>query len=227
MPPDCYYAYIDESGDRGWGGRSSDCFVLAAAILHASDTSTGRSLLAKLRSDLGKPAATVLHWTGNVRTHSQRKYASTQIGEFDRLTIATVAVHKPSFYGQGTGLSDHVRLYNYAVRYLLERLSWFAKDSGRPLAPVFSHVKGFPYDALTLYLKLLEHMPTQIKWDALGKHQLQQPSRIEPLQMADLIAGVSTRRSVLIPSATSRLSISRIWLHACIEEEPGRSRHTA
>ena len=50
-----FYAYIDESGDRGWGGRSSSCFVLAAVIVHSSKTGEIRSALDAIRSDLGKP----------------------------------------------------------------------------------------------------------------------------------------------------------------------------
>ena len=131
----------------------------------------------------------MLHWSQNVKAHFQRKHVSREIGGFEELTIISVVVHKSSFLGTGTGLSDHVKLYNYAVRFLMERLSWFARDQAIELIPVFAHVKRFPYDRLTRYLNLLRNLPTQIKWEWLRRHRIEQPDTAELLQLADLVSG--------------------------------------
>lgn len=184
-----YYAYIDESGDRGWGGRSSQTFVLTAAIIHRSHTTSARSLMSHIRSDLGKPPTTVLHWSTNIKVHTQRKYVSAALGALDTMTVSSVVIHKPSFMGTGTGLSDHARMYNYAVRRLLERLSWFGRTAGEQVVPIFAHVKRFPYVRLIAYLDLLKRMPTEIKWDNLSKVRIEQPQKIELLQAADMCSG--------------------------------------
>ena len=187
--PILLFAYIDESGDRGWGGRSTDCFVLTAVIVQQEDVAKARTFLADLRNDLGKPLGTTLHWSVNLKTHSHRKHVSDQIGSFEPLTISSVVVHKPSLMGRGSGLSDHARLYNYAIRRLLERLSWYGRDSQRELVPTFAHIKRFPYQRLTGYLELLKTESTEVNWQWLREHRIEQPQRRELLQIADLASG--------------------------------------
>ena len=78
-------------------------FVLSASLVHSDSTRACLRLLAQLRSDLGKPAETVLHWSQNVKTHGQRKYVSRKIGGFEELTVISVVVHKSSFRGRAPG----------------------------------------------------------------------------------------------------------------------------
>lgn len=101
MPRTPYRIYIDEAGDRGWGGRASPVFVLSAVILPEADSDALRSVLDEINAALGKPPGTVLHWASNIKAHSQRKYVSARLSETD-ITLANVVVLKQVLMGSGT-----------------------------------------------------------------------------------------------------------------------------
>lgn len=189
MSPDLYRVYVDETGDRGWGGRSSPIFVVSAVIVRDADAPLLTGALDRINATLGKPAGTVLHWAENVKEHSQRKFVARELGQLP-MTVANVVVMKKPLMGSGSGLHDPATMYNYAIRRLLERVSWCVDDASGEAILTFAHVRRFPYERLRSYLNLLEALPTSIRWHAFhGKPRIDQPSRVRPLQVADLAAG--------------------------------------
>lgn len=107
------------------------------------------------------------------------------------MTCIAVAVDKQSLMGTGSGLRDHAKQYNYPVRRMLERVSWYV-DRHHGIAKLsFAHVRRFKYDTLKDYLDLLRQMPTDIRWRAIkGRYPaIEQPDKIRGLQVADLVAG--------------------------------------
>jgi hypothetical protein len=131
----------------------------------------------------------VLHWAENVKTHSQRKYVVSELAKLN-ITIASVVVLKAPLIAAGSALSDPTSMYNYAIRRLMERISWYVDDEDGEVSVTFAHVHRFPYARLEHYMQLLRAMPTQIRWRAFtGKPKIDQPSRIRQLQIADLVAG--------------------------------------
>jgi hypothetical protein len=183
-----FRVYVDEAGDRGWGGRSTPTFVLSAVIVRDEERDGLRATLDGINRDLGKPPSTVLHWAENVKQHSQRKHAARQLAATPA-TISNVVVLKEAMIGSGTALSDASTMYNYAIRRLLERVSWFVDERGGEAIVTFAHVRRFPYDKLRDYLQILQLQPTQIRWQAFRRFKIDQPSRVRPLQVADLAAG--------------------------------------
>lgn len=189
MSKPLFRVYVDETGDRGWGGRSSEVFVLSAVIVEDRLEKECRSVLNEINSTLKRPPGKVLHWAENVKVHSQRKYVAQEL-ERCPATLVNVVVMKKPLMGTGTGLRDPVRQYNYPVRLLLERVSWFVDDAGGEAILTFAHIRRFPYAKLTEYLDLLERRPTEIRWRAFrGRPRMDQPQRWQMLQMADLVAG--------------------------------------
>lgn len=188
MSKPVYRVYVDEAGDRGWGGRSSETFVVSAVIVKDADDRTIRQSLKALTLQLGKPPGTVLHWAENVRVHTARKHVAREIAKMP-IVLANVIVAKNSLMGQGSALSDSSMQYNYAVRRLLERVSWYVDDAGGEATITFAHVRRFPYGKLNAYLKLLEAQGSEIRWRAIRSHKIDQPSRVHLLQLADLVAG--------------------------------------
>jgi hypothetical protein len=188
MARQLYRVYVDETGDRGWGGRSSPIFVTSAVIVRDGHDRDLLEALDGINAALKKPAGTVLHWTENVKGHSQRKYVVRQLAALD-MTITSVIVFKsPS--GSGAGVRDPALMYNYAVRRLLERVSWFVDDAGGIASVTFAHLRNFPYPRLRQYIAYLQLQRTEIRWAAFtGTPKIDQPSRIRPLQVADLAAG--------------------------------------
>ena len=188
MPPDIFRVYVDEAGDRGWGGRSSPAFVISAVIVRDGEVAALEQLLDNINDGLGKPRTTVLHWAENVKTHPQRKYVAREIGA-SAATISSVVVMKQAMMGSGTHLSDATAMYNYAIRRLLERVSWYVDELSGEAIITFAHVRRFPYARLKTYLEILKLQGTEIRWSAIRKVKIDQPSRIRPLQVADLAAG--------------------------------------
>lgn len=139
-----FRVYVDEAGDRGWGGRSSPVFVLSAVMAPESERVQLLNALDSINASLAKPRNTVLHWAQNVKQHSQRKLVARTIAAAP-LTLTNVVVMKSALIGSGTALSDPVAQYNYAVRRLLERVSWFVDESGGEAIVTFAHIRRFPY----------------------------------------------------------------------------------
>jgi hypothetical protein len=188
MPRELFRVSVDEAGDRGWGGRSSPVFVISAVIVRDAESVVLREMLDRINDDLGKPHTTVLHWAENVKTHPQRKHVAREIAA-SPATISNVVVMKQAMMGSGTHLSDATAMYNYAIRRLLERVSWYVDELGGEAIVTFAHIRRFPYARLLSYLEILKLQPTEIRWDAIRKVKINQPSRARPLQVADLAAG--------------------------------------
>lgn len=180
--------YVDESGDRGFSARSSPVFILAAIVVRDEDEPQLRLIRDQLCTDLEKPHATVLHWAQNIQKHSQRNYVAKTIGGAP-LTLLYVIVDKASLRA-ASGLHNHERLYNYAVRRLIERLSWYIRDEEAEAIVTFARIRNFKYTSLETYIAYLSSSPNSIHWKSFKDlPRIDDPKRKVLLQMADIAAG--------------------------------------
>jgi len=111
-----------------------------------------------VRKALGRPVLAHIHWR-KLKHHDKVFYAQA-VAKLPARLFA-VCVHKPSIRDRSTFQLKDV-LYFYAVRYLLERVSWLARDTavagegdGRARL-VFSERKNMSYSELFSYLDLLK-----------------------------------------------------------------------
>jgi hypothetical protein len=141
-----------------------------------------------------------IHW--KKLKHSQKvRYAQIVAGLQARLI--TVCVHKPSLL-EAEKFQDRYRLYFYAVRYLVERISWLARDRHNPakwggdgtVELIFSNRQGMSYNDMRDYLRLLEKQKKvgkdiRIEFERVptDKLETQTPGRSMGLQLADATAG--------------------------------------
>ena len=118
-----FVAYMDESGDEGFrfGDGSSEWFVLSAVITRRATDFATVKLVDEVRRALGKPDRKPLHFK-NLR-HEHRLLYVDQVSRAS-LKTASVLVHKPSLQ-EPEKFRERYRLYFYATRYLLERVSWY------------------------------------------------------------------------------------------------------
>jgi len=186
-------AYIDESGQRASTTASSDHFVMSAVVMRETRRSEATDLLAKLRSDLGREPGQELHWK-KLRSHSSRLHAAQSIGSASCIVITSVIVCKRHI---STSLPTEDHAYLYTLRYLLERLSWFGKRHRCPVDYTLAHIVRFKTASLRAYeAKLRTMMPPDcnIEWDWIaGPGRIDQTSRIEELQLADLVASATAQ----------------------------------
>jgi hypothetical protein len=191
-----FVAYIDESGDEGFGfGRgASDWFVLSAAVTRASRDIETVKLVDRVRSLLpARPPRKPLHFRD--MRHEHRLPYVHEIRQAP-LRLLSIAVHKPSIE-EPEKFDERFRLYFYAVRLLLERVSWLCRDAHRPddgdgcCSLVFSNRSGMSYQELRGYLEILRGRPeVRIHWPAIDVAAISaySPGKRMGLQIADAVA---------------------------------------
>lgn len=185
------WAYIDEAGDRSHSARSSSHFLLSAVVMDAAGRVAADSFLPGLKQSIGRQPHQVLHWR-NIKKHSQRLHVAQELGKQGFLTVSSVLVCKRQF-PPGVKILDEDTAYLYTFRFLLERLSWLARDSGNLLDYTLAHIVRFKLSTLRRYEAALRAMPgCQVEWGVIprGGHISTPRDRVE-LQLADLAASAT------------------------------------
>lgn len=191
-----FVVYIDESGDEGLNcaGNASSWFVLSAAITRKSRDLETVKVVDTVRELLKRPLKKPLHFR-DLR-HEHRLPFVSLLAQTHHLRAVSVLVHKPSILEPETFREPH-RLYFYAVRHLLERVSWLCRDRRLPgdgdgsAEIIFSNRSGMSYEDLRQYFKLLESgPPNTLDWSVIRCDQMQAftAGRRMGLQIADAIA---------------------------------------
>jgi hypothetical protein len=191
--------YIDESGDRGMSATSSQHFVTSAVIVDAAQEPAARAELAQLRLALGRDPGHALHF--QKFSHSQRLKAVQDVAASSVAAISSVILCKQGFNkplppGELPYITNPDPMYLWAMRLLLERVSWFVRDHGGGAAVVtFAHVRHFKAEKLHSYRAALEAGDTQVHWPSFDGHKFRigHPNRIELLQLADTTASALFR----------------------------------
>ena len=204
-----FQAYIDESGDEGFKFRSSsneeassDWFIISAFVTRKRTDIETVKVIDKVRQEFQLHPRKHIHWK-NLKHPQKVRYA--QIIATLQARIVTVCVHKPSLL-EPEKFQDRYRLYFYAVRYLIERISWLARDRHNSdkwggdgtVQLIFSNRQGMSYNEMRDYLRLLEEQKhagrdIRIEFDRIliDKLVTQTPGRSMGLQLADAAAGAS------------------------------------
>ncbi|MFK0024170.1 DUF3800 domain-containing protein [Streptomyces sp. NPDC090798] len=188
------HAFVDEAGQRSRSEKSSDHFVMSAVVVADGDLPQAAAFLAALRIDLRRRPGDVLHWQ-NFKSHTDRLHAAKFLAAQNWATVSSVVVCKRHLPAGGARLDDD-QAYLYTFRYLLERLSWLARDSGSILEYTLAHVVRFKMAKLRQYESILQAqdpMECRVAWKALDPRggRIDQPSRVEMLQCADLAASAT------------------------------------
>lgn len=184
------HAFIDEAGVRSHSKASSDHFVMSAIIVADQDLLEAQQFLAQLRLDLNRRPGDTLHWVA-IKRHEQRVHAAKTLGGQQWATISNVVVCKRHLNGQ----LPNGAFYLYTFRYLLERMSWFARDAQAILSYTLAHITHpqMTMAELRQYEAALRATSTEIAWRSLDPKggKIDQPSRVEMLQIADLAASAT------------------------------------
>ena len=174
------------------GKRASDHFVMSAVVVHDDDLPAVAAMLAQLRVDLGRRPGETLHWK-NFKGHSPRLHAAQTLGATTPVIVSSVIVCK-RFFSPAQALPDEDLAYLFTLRFLLERLSWLARGKGCTLDFTLAQIVRFALPKLRDYESRLRTAPgCQIDWSRLDSHggRIDQPSRIENLQLADIAASAT------------------------------------
>lgn len=185
------HAFVDESGIVHMTPSSPDHFIMTAVVVRDTNLPRVASLLGQLRDDIRRPADQYLSFK-DIRLHNDRLRVSDVIGKQSWLRTISVVVCKRHLQGSLPSI-DHAYLFTF--RMLLERLSWLAADHGEVATYTLAQINGLKIDKLRDYERRLRGMETTIQWDHLDPKggKIDQPQRLEPLQLADLVASSTGR----------------------------------
>lgn len=185
------HAYVDEAGVRSHSKASSDHFVMSAVVVADEDAGAAADFLAQLRVDLRRRPGDPLHWQ-NFNAHSDRLHAAKSLSSQEWATISSVVVCKRHLVG--TSPLDEDQAYLYTLRFLLERLSWYARDSSAIMTYTLAHILRMELSKLREYeANLRSDFDCRVHWPALDPKGgcIDQPKRIEMLQAADIAASAT------------------------------------
>jgi hypothetical protein len=188
--------YIDEAGERGGSPRSSAYLVVSAVIVEDANDAIARSELAALRTALRRHPGQVLHF--RKLSHAQKVRATKELAGSSIAKVTSVVVCKRTLrQAQDDGTIPYIAagdpMYLWAVRLLLERVSWYIRDNGGGSSIVtFAHLRRFKIAKLHDYRARLVALggATEIHWPSFDGHpfRVATPESVELLQLADIAA---------------------------------------
>lgn len=195
-----YVVYVDESGDEGFkflDGElgSSRWFILSAVVVRNSNDLDLVEVAKKARIILKKPSKYALHFR-ELRHEMRIPYVSL-ISEA-RIKAVNILIHKPSIKNLETFQQSPHKLYRYATRLLLERVSWLCRDhakgNGSATDMIFSNRSSMSYNELREYLdrlfKLSIDEKVNIDWNVINSSRVRAVNhdQMAGLQIADAVA---------------------------------------
>lgn len=177
--------YIDEAGDLGVD-RGTQWFILTAVVVNSDDEIRLREIIKSIKTKLNIQN---IHFR-QLRGFEQRSYVVNELskGNFEYISIIvdtskiTLKCEKP------TDKPSFVT-YNYACRFLLERVSWLLRDTNR-IGKVVLSSRGTARDQeLIDYIKtkLLNYEFNEIA-NRFTKIESKTASSWDMLQLADVCA---------------------------------------
>lgn len=186
------YVFFDECGDEGLRAKSSEWFILSAAIQPGAHADLIRAAYSDYRTSHRKHDNWHFHFVN--ASHQERLTFISHMLPLPYLFMS-VAIHKPSIE-RTDNFSLPYYMYFYAARLVIERASWYARDRGARIAGLhFSSRRGLTEDATRRYLKRLRDnhergLVNSIHWPALHRHfvKVLPNKELIGLQMADLMA---------------------------------------
>lgn len=207
-----FTVFVDESGCEGFTFRdfpqkgSSDWFVVSAVLTMSAQQADVRGLADSIRENLKMEKQALLHWTE--LTHERRVRAYSEMAQAN-IRLISVLINKREIKDVSTFTQARGRLYYYAIRLLLERVSWLCRDTAKKrelsnskAKVIFEHRKRLKPEDMVDYVRLLKQIGPQDRWIAARQEDVRidwdviDPTRMETaqksqyagLQIADLVA---------------------------------------
>lgn len=174
--------YIDEAGDLGVG-RGTRWFVLSAVIVDKQAEPRIRATLNSIKARLNVNGIHVR----KISDYYRRAYIVREISN-EEFTYINIIADTNKF--DRSKIASAEVAYNYLCRMLLERVSWFLRDTNR-IADVVLSARGTKRDGeLIDYIqnKLLPYAGNQIAGNTFEKIAAKQAAQWDLLQLADVCA---------------------------------------
>ena len=157
--------HVDETGDRGFGPRASPVFCLAACVFMHSKAHLVTAAMRDLNESLGR-ANVPMHAREHLRKHDRKMEACERLGALKGTVRLLYVVLPKNLVDSGSYLRDPIGAYNYPVKFLLERVSWLARDVRCPARVTLAAVRGLPPTEIRGYVNRLFRNPSlsSVEW---------------------------------------------------------------
>lgn len=194
-----FRVYVDEAGTRHISAKSSRYFVVSAVMVHESHNDRAREQLSDLKLALGRQHHQILHFR-NLHPPQKRVVAAAGVTDFVMAPVMSVIIDKSEIGKVGPAgnlafIAQPDPMYFWALRLLLERVSWYAEiHQKQDVYMTFSHVQGLKVRKLMEYRLALERKhgdeDMRINWDlfAANEFHIASPKTVDLLQVADVVA---------------------------------------
>lgn len=182
------YAYIDESGDEGIGGKGTKWFVITALIASQEEATALGYTYQRIKQRINLGADKVLHWAE--LSHPRKKAVVEELSNND-FSICSVLVdtQHQDIVNTSPKLKGR-RLYFYAFRRLVERITWYCDDKGHKVRLYPENKAGIKYEELTGYLNYIQSQPDcEIRKGLILGVQPKAKPQSNLLQLADSVCG--------------------------------------
>ena len=180
MPKECS-VYIDEAGDLGVN-RGTQWFVLTAVIIDSIEEPSIRATMKMIRSRLNKDN---IHFR-EIKDFSKRSFVVRELSKHN-FTFTNILFDTTKFDRQK--MQNERIAYNYICRYLIERVSWFLRDTDRRGKIVLSSRGNSRDKELIKYIsdKLIRYDFNEVE-NRFSKVMTLQAPEWDMLQLADVCA---------------------------------------
>jgi hypothetical protein len=204
--PTHYHAFVDESGDDGFSPSSTEWLLISAIIIHLPTSPHLSDKWDALKVHVHRRPTDRLHW--KKLDHPAKKALLLKLQEID-FSIVSVAAHKRSLTKEQELRLRCPSLYCFATKFLVERLSWFARDRNSKIHITFEDRPQVNFVALKNYIFTVLRVTnanTRISYQHLDGFNSKHHSQEKRLEMADAIA--SSIASGLNPDAYGAVETS-------------------
>jgi len=182
------YAYIDEAGDDGTGGKGTKWFVITALIASQEEATALGQVYRQIKQRINSGADKVLHWSE--LSHPRKKAVIEELAH-NSFSICSVLVdtqHQDIVY-TSPKLRGR-RLYFYTFRRLVERITWYCDDKGYKVRLYPENKAGIKYEELNGYLNYIQgQSDCQIRQDCILGVKPRAKTQSNLLQLADSVCG--------------------------------------
>lgn len=177
-----YSVYIDESGDLGFN-RGTHWFVISAVVVKKEHEQNIRAKMDEIKSRLN---ICEIHFH-KIYEYVRRAYVVRELDQFEfaymNIIVDTTKMDKSK-------IPDPIIAYNYACKYLLQRVTWYLREIGETADIVLS-ARGTSRDGdLITYIqeKLLPYPFNSIHSETINKVEAKTAASWDLLQLADVCA---------------------------------------
>lgn len=180
-----FVCYIDEAGDDGIETGGTEWFILSGMMLRKENEPALKKAVEDLKTLLDIKRGKPLHW--RKLRHLEKTTVATKLASHP-IRVVNVAVCKDRLE-DAIGLRQKFHLYFWAVRLLVERVSWYVANKGEMVHLIFSNRSQFPYKRLESYLELVQALPEAQIRPAIASLSSKPHSKVLSLQAANACAG--------------------------------------